>query len=192
MGTGLRQRQREFVPNYPPMSLRVLMYLGRERGQGGQKQDIEHYLDMGGPYPDRIGGNAQGVETEDGEDMDDDAREGRVRQVSSGLSRRSSCVRTLLTGFPRSCFTRAAYQISETEAHMKKSEIKQGVYKVITMAVKFHGHAFGSSIHGEQLNTQVDKGSAHRRTDADHAELDVFRALGGANGRIAECLGEGV
>ncbi|GHJ88861.1 hypothetical protein NliqN6_5263 [Naganishia liquefaciens] len=42
------------------------------------------------------------------------------------------------------CFTRAAYQISETEAHMKKSDIKQGVYKVVTVAVKFHGHAFGA------------------------------------------------
>ncbi|KAJ9119100.1 hypothetical protein QFC22_003591 [Naganishia vaughanmartiniae] len=42
------------------------------------------------------------------------------------------------------CFTRAAYQISETEAHMKKAEIKQGIYKIITVAVKFHGHAFGA------------------------------------------------
>ncbi|KAJ9105989.1 hypothetical protein QFC19_003324 [Naganishia cerealis] len=42
------------------------------------------------------------------------------------------------------CFTRAAYQISETEAHMKKAEVKQGIYKVITVAVKFHGHAFGA------------------------------------------------
>ncbi|KAJ9103245.1 hypothetical protein QFC21_002668 [Naganishia friedmannii] len=44
----------------------------------------------------------------------------------------------------RETFVKAAYQISETEAHMKKAEIKQGIYKVITVAVKFHGHAFGA------------------------------------------------
>lgn len=38
----------------------------------------------------------------------------------------------------------------------------------------------------------ADEGSAHRRTDTDHAEFDVFRALGGANGRVAEYLGEGI
>lgn len=90
-------------------------------------------------YSDGTRRDAQGVEAEDGENMDDDAGKGDLCQVSSRFwSSRKALITARL-----SCFTRAAYQISETEAHMKKSEIKQGVFKVITVAVKFHGHAFG-------------------------------------------------
>lgn len=42
------------------------------------------------------------------------------------------------------CFTRPAYQIAETEAHLKNQEIRLGFYKVICLAVKFHGHTFGA------------------------------------------------
>lgn len=44
-----------------------------------------------------------------------------------------------------SCFTRPAYQIAENESYMKVQEIKMGVYKIVCLSVKFHGHAFGTS-----------------------------------------------
>jgi condensin complex subunit 1 len=43
-----------------------------------------------------------------------------------------------------SCFTKPAYQLAEAEAYLKVQEVKLGVYKVICLAVKFHGHAFGA------------------------------------------------
>lgn len=35
------------------------------------------------------------------------------------------------------------WQISETESRLKSQEIKTGIYRVISVAVKSHGHAFG-------------------------------------------------
>jgi condensin complex subunit 1 len=43
-----------------------------------------------------------------------------------------------------SCFTRPAYQLCETESHLKSAEIRTGIYRVICLAVKFNGHAFGA------------------------------------------------
>ncbi|KAK8845335.1 hypothetical protein IAR55_006048 [Kwoniella newhampshirensis] len=43
-----------------------------------------------------------------------------------------------------SCFVKPAYQLAETEQYLKSNEIKLGIYKVICIAVKFHGHAFGA------------------------------------------------
>lgn len=43
-----------------------------------------------------------------------------------------------------SCFTKPAYQLAEAEAYLKVNDIRLGVYKVICLAVKFHGHAFGA------------------------------------------------
>lgn len=43
-----------------------------------------------------------------------------------------------------SCFTKPAYQLCEIEAYLKVNEIRLGIYKVICLAVKFHGHAFGA------------------------------------------------
>lgn len=45
-----------------------------------------------------------------------------------------------------SCLTRPAYQVSESETHMKSNETRLGVYKVICLAVKHHGHSFGAQI----------------------------------------------
>nr|XP_031863717.1 uncharacterized protein CI109_000969 [Kwoniella shandongensis]KAA5530789.1 hypothetical protein CI109_000969 [Kwoniella shandongensis] len=42
-----------------------------------------------------------------------------------------------------SCFVKPAYQLAESEQYLKSNEIKLGIYKVICLAVKFHGHAFG-------------------------------------------------
>ena len=42
------------------------------------------------------------------------------------------------------CFVKPAYQLCESEQHLKNNEIKLGIYKIICLAVKFHGHAFGA------------------------------------------------
>nr|ODN98900.1 condensin complex subunit 1 [Cryptococcus depauperatus CBS 7855] len=43
-----------------------------------------------------------------------------------------------------SCFVKPAYQLAETEAYLRASETRLGIYKVICLAVKFHQHAFGA------------------------------------------------
>lgn len=43
-----------------------------------------------------------------------------------------------------SCFVKPAYQLCESESHLKSQEIRLGVYKTICLAVKFHSHAFGA------------------------------------------------
>lgn len=43
-----------------------------------------------------------------------------------------------------SCFVKPAYQLAETEAYLKASEVRLGIFKVICLAVKFHQHAFGA------------------------------------------------
>ena len=43
-----------------------------------------------------------------------------------------------------SCFVKPSYQLCESEQHLKSQESRLGIYKVICLAVKFHGHAFGA------------------------------------------------
>jgi condensin complex subunit 1 len=43
-----------------------------------------------------------------------------------------------------SCFVKPAYQLCETESHLKSPEVRAGIYRVICLAVKFNGHAFGA------------------------------------------------
>jgi condensin complex subunit 1 len=43
-----------------------------------------------------------------------------------------------------SCFVKLAYQLCETESHLKSPEVRAGIYRVICLAVKFNGHAFGA------------------------------------------------
>ncbi|BEJ11951.1 hypothetical protein CspHIS471_0204110 [Cutaneotrichosporon sp. HIS471] len=43
-----------------------------------------------------------------------------------------------------SCFTKPAYQLAEVEVYLKTNEVRLGIYKVICLAVKFHGHGFGA------------------------------------------------
>lgn len=64
-----------------------------------------------------------------------------------------------------STVTRPAYHIAECEAYMKSNEIRLGVYKVICLAVKFHGHGFGESINWFRYASD----QLRRRSDFDHA-----------------------
>lgn len=43
-----------------------------------------------------------------------------------------------------SCFTKPAYQLCEVESYLKVNEVRLGIYKVICISVKFHGHSFGA------------------------------------------------
>nr|XP_019006310.1 condensin complex subunit 1 [Kwoniella mangroviensis CBS 8507]OCF69771.1 condensin complex subunit 1 [Kwoniella mangroviensis CBS 8507] len=43
-----------------------------------------------------------------------------------------------------SCFVKPSYQLAENESYLKNQEIKLGIYKVICLSVKFHGHSFGA------------------------------------------------
>lgn len=43
-----------------------------------------------------------------------------------------------------SCFVKPSYQLLESETHLKNQEVKMGIYKVICLSVKFHGHSFGA------------------------------------------------
>ncbi|TFK48960.1 hypothetical protein OE88DRAFT_1727293 [Heliocybe sulcata] len=45
-----------------------------------------------------------------------------------------------------SCVTRPAYHITESEAYMKDQTIRLGVYKIICLAVKHHGHGLAAQI----------------------------------------------
>lgn len=45
-----------------------------------------------------------------------------------------------------SLFTRPVYQILESEARTKISSVRMHTFKVLCIAVKHHGHAFGTSL----------------------------------------------
>lgn len=44
-----------------------------------------------------------------------------------------------------SLFTRPAYVVLESEARVKNTALRMYVFKVLCIAVKHHGHAFGNS-----------------------------------------------
>ncbi|GLB42214.1 putative regulatory subunit of the condensin complex, a complex required for conversion of interphase chromatin into mitotic-like condense chromosomes [Lyophyllum shimeji] len=44
------------------------------------------------------------------------------------------------------CMTRPAYHVMESEQYMKSNNIKLGVYKIICLAVKHHGHSLAAQI----------------------------------------------
>lgn len=87
-----------------------------------------------------------------------------------------------------SCFTRSAYQIVETEAHLKQAEIRLGFYKVICLAVKFHGHAFGAQTsvmqnltYFEHLSEPMAEMLTILEKEFDHVQLteEVLREIAG-------------
>lgn len=87
---------------------------------------------------------------------------------------------------PYSCFTRPAYQIVETEQHVKSAEVRSGFNKVICQAVKFHGHAFGaqtsilqSLTYYEHLSEPMAELLNILEKEFDHVQLaeDVLRDI---------------
>ncbi|KAL7418983.1 condensin complex non-SMC subunit Cnd1 [Cryptotrichosporon argae] len=87
-----------------------------------------------------------------------------------------------------SCFTRPAYQLCETEAHLKAAETRLGIYKVVCLCVKFHGHAFGAQTsvvqnltYFEHLSEPMAELLAILEKEFDHAQLaeEVLREVAG-------------
>ncbi|KAL5499094.1 CND1 [Sanghuangporus vaninii] len=88
------------------------------------------------------------------------------------------------------CLTRPAYHISESETYMKSNEIKLGVYKVICLAVKHHGHGFGAQIsimqclqYYEHLSEPMAEALTVLAKEFDHSQLaeEILREIAGKN-----------
>lgn len=52
-----------------------------------------------------------------------------------------------------SLFTRPVYQILESEARTKIGSVRMHTFKVLCIAVKHHGHAFGTSLADDLVST---------------------------------------
>ena len=64
-------------------------------------------------------------------------------------------------------FTRAVYLILESEQRIKSTALRMHAFKVLCIAVKHHGHAFGSLLPMEQWSFRL---TFRRSTDIDHPE----------------------
>ncbi|WVW81595.1 hypothetical protein I302_103590 [Kwoniella bestiolae CBS 10118] len=64
----------------------------------------------------------------------------RVLRIPSGRIWRTSSEKESFI----SCFSKPSYQLAENELYLKNQEIKLGIYKIICLSVKFHGHSFGA------------------------------------------------
>lgn len=80
-------------------------------------------------------------------------------------------------------FTRSVYLILENEQRIKNTALRMHAFKVLCMAVKHHGHAFGKL--NVTTNWCIMNSSPFRRTDIDHPKPILFRASSGAHGRIS-------
>lgn len=86
------------------------------------------------------------------------------------------------------CFVKPAYQLCESETHLKNNETKLGIYKTICLAVKFHGHAFGAQTsiiqnltYFEHLSEPMAELLAILEKEFDYAQLaeEVLRDVAG-------------
>ncbi|OWZ79155.1 condensin complex subunit 1 [Cryptococcus neoformans Bt85] len=89
-----------------------------------------------------------------------------------------------------SCFVKPAYQLAETEAYLKISEVRLGIFKVICLAVKFHQHAFGAQTsimqnltYFEHLSEPMAELLAILEKEFDFSQLgeEVLRDVAGKN-----------
>jgi condensin complex subunit 1 len=86
----------------------------------------------------------------------------------------------------RRCITRPAYHVSESEQYMKSQPIKLGIYKVICLAVKHHGHALAAQIsimqslqYYEHLSEPMADCLTILAKEFDHAQLgdEILREI---------------
>ncbi|KZT24887.1 hypothetical protein NEOLEDRAFT_1156610 [Neolentinus lepideus HHB14362 ss-1] len=89
-----------------------------------------------------------------------------------------------------SCITRPAYHITESEAYMKDQTIRLGVYKVICLAVKHHGHGLAAQIsimqslqYYEHLSEPMADCLTVLAKEFDHAQLgdEILREIAAKN-----------
>lgn len=82
--------------------------------------------------------------------------------------------------------TRPAYHVTESEQYMKSQNIKLGVYKVICLAVKHHGHSLPVQIHiiqslqfWEHLSEPMAECLTVLAKEFDHAQLgdEILREI---------------
>jgi condensin complex subunit 1 len=87
-----------------------------------------------------------------------------------------------------SCVTRPAYHITESEQYMKSQPIKLGVYKVICLAVKHHGHTLAAQTsimqslqYYEHLSEPMAECLTVLAKEFDHAQLgdEILREISG-------------
>lgn len=83
--------------------------------------------------------------------------------------------------------TRPAYHITESEQYMKNEKIRMGVYKVICLAVKHHGHSLAAHIaimqslqFYEHLSEPMAECLSVLAKEFDHAQLgdEILREIG--------------
>lgn len=85
-----------------------------------------------------------------------------------------------------SLFTRPVYLVLESEARVKNTAIRMHCFRVLCIAVKHHGHAFGRKFTcANYYNINIYA----RRPNVDHPESVLFRAFVGAHGRVLANLG---
>ncbi|KAL6299950.1 non-SMC mitotic condensation complex subunit 1-domain-containing protein [Sparassis latifolia] len=86
------------------------------------------------------------------------------------------------------CITRPVYHITESEQYMKVQPIRLGVYKVICLAVKHHGHALAAQIsimqslqYYEHLSEPMAECLTVLAKEFDHAQLgdEILREIAG-------------
>ncbi|KAF8591370.1 hypothetical protein K439DRAFT_1327448 [Ramaria rubella] len=86
------------------------------------------------------------------------------------------------------CVTRPAYHITESETYMKSNDTRLGVYKVICLAVKHHGHGFGAQIsimqclqYFEHLSEPMAEALTVLAKEFDHSQLaeEILREIAG-------------
>lgn len=92
--------------------------------------------------------------------------------------------RIFLTTSERDTFigllTRPAYMVLESEQRVKNTSIRMHVFKVLCIAVKHHGHGYGTvCLAAKPGNVSLTCSS---RPDIDRAEPHLLRAPGGAHG----------
>lgn len=76
-------------------------------------------------------------------------------------------------------FTRPVYLILESEQRIKSTALRMHAFKVLCIAVKHHGHAFGNS---NAWNDAVFLLTSDRSTNLHHPEPVIFRASCRAHG----------
>ncbi|KZT06979.1 uncharacterized protein LAESUDRAFT_652146 [Laetiporus sulphureus 93-53] len=84
------------------------------------------------------------------------------------------------------CITRPVYHITESEQYMKAQAIRLGVYKVVCLAVKHHGHALAAQIsimqslqYYEHLSEPMAECLTVLTKEFDHAQLgdEILREI---------------
>lgn len=86
------------------------------------------------------------------------------------------------------CLVNPAYRITENESYMKSAQVRLGVYKVICLAVKHHGHSLAAQIsmmqslqYYEHLSEPMAECLDILAREFDHTQLcdEILREISG-------------